>query len=136
MTNHLFESHGIIHYDNSGQNLKLIVEVDQSIADYYRALCPKWLKIKPQKYGAHISVVRNEVPPNIQYWNKYEGKDIKFFYENFIYGGQVYYWLNVFCTELEDVRAELGLAVTSEYTRPPEGFLKCFHMTIGNVKSI
>jgi hypothetical protein len=29
----------------------------------------------------------------------------------------------------------LGLPVSSEYTLPPEGFVKCFHMTIGNFKN-
>lgn len=127
----LFQSSGILHY---GEN-KLIVEVDRELAKYYFALVPKSINLQPQRYAPHISVVRKETPPNKQYWDKYEGEIIEFLYEPYVYNDEVYYWLNTFCNRLERIRLELGLPISSQYTRPPSGFDKCFHITIGNTKS-
>jgi hypothetical protein len=70
----------------------------------------------------------------MEVWGKYEGQEIDFSYENVIHSGTVYYWLNAFSTKLEEIREELGLPVSSQYTLPPEGFVKCFHITIANQK--
>lgn len=110
------------------------MECDQAIADYYRALIPKYKKPAPQRYGAHVSVVRKEIP-DLAAWGRHEGESVEYVYTGTVYFGRVYCWLNVFCTRLEEVRTELGLPVRSEYTLPPEGFTKCFHMTIGNYKN-
>lgn len=132
MVETLFNSTGTLHYEDK----KLIVEVDKELAAYYRSLVPKYIKLNPQKYAPHISVVRNEVPVNKEHWDKYEGEQVEFAYENYVYNGTIYYWLNAFCVRLEDIRMELGLPVSSEYTRPPDGFLKCFHLTLGNTKAV
>ncbi len=132
----LYKSSGPLRYSQGDFGYKLIVEVDRGISDYYRSLIPKWIKTNPQKYPPHISVVRREVPVNLHHWGKYESKEIEFHYENIVHNGKVYYWLNVFATILEDIRVELGLPVSSEYTRPPDGWIKCFHTTIGNVKGL
>jgi hypothetical protein len=127
---------GTLHYDNSRCGKKLILQVDQELSNYYRALCPKWLNVKPQRYAAHISVVRNETPPKMEHWGKYQGDTIHALYEPCVYNDEAYYWLNVFSSRLEDIRTELGLPVSSPYTLPPAGFEKCFHLTIGNMKRI
>jgi hypothetical protein len=87
-------------------------------------------------YPAHISVVRKEVPPVLSAWEKYQNEPINFNYSPEIHFGSVYIWLNVFSTELEAIRRELGLPVSSQYTLPPEGFVKCFHCSIGNFKNL
>lgn len=132
----MFSSIGTIRYETKDEGYRLSVEIDQQIADYYRALVPFWKPITRQRYGAHITVVRigKEVPVNIEHWGKYDGEQVPFFYEPCVYEGTVYYWLNVWCVRLEEIRKELGLPVTSLYTLPPEGFVKCFHCTIGNKK--
>lgn len=129
----MFRSVGTLRYHNEPL-LKLVVDIDQEISNYYRSLLPKYIKPNPQMYGAHISVVRREIPPNMEFWGKYEGEEIEFFYEPGVKFDKVYCWLNVWCNRLEDIRKELGLPVFSKYTIPPEGFLKCFHTTIGNFK--
>lgn len=130
----IFWSSGPLKYtiDNSGYKLNLIV--DQSISDYYRSLIPKYIDLNRQKYPAHISVIRKETPANIDLWGKYEGLELKFAYTNLIFRGTIYYWLNAFSKELEEIRLELGLPVSTQYTRPPGDFIKCFHITIGNTK--
>ena len=130
----LFRSVGILRYSQTGVNLR--VEVDQGIADYYRSLIPKSIKPNRQAYPAHISVVRKETVPRMDLWRKYEGEELEFHYSPMIHSGTVYCWLNCFSTKLEEIRLELGLPVSSEYTRPPEGYVKCFHCTLGNYKEL
>lgn len=127
----MFYSWGTLIY--SFNPLKLIVEVDQGISDYYRSLIPKYLKVNKQAYPAHISVVRKELPPRMGYWEEFQGEEIDFEYDRWIYNDEKYYWLNVYSAQLEMIRAELGLPGTSEITKSPDGRHK-FHFTIGNTK--
>lgn len=129
----MFTSSGRIRYFKDP--LKAIVEVDQGISDFYRTLIPKYVRINRQAYPAHISFVRKEVPPNMEFWGKYEKEWIEFEYESWVYNSQTYYWLNVFCPRLEEIRRELGLSLTSGITRSPDGRHK-FHCTIGNTKNV
>jgi len=132
----LLSSYGTLRYSREDGQHRLVVEVDQELADYYRSLIPKWIKTNRPRWPAHVTVVRpyKEAVPNLEPWGKYESQTVDFCYENYLHTGKVYYWINVFCKKLEEIRAELGLPVTSEFTRPPEGFLKCFHCTICNTK--
>lgn len=133
----LFKSSGPLRYrigQDGGYSLR--VEVDQGISDFYRSLIPKWIKTNSQMYPAHISVVRKEVPVNLEFWGKHEGEEVEFVYSNEIHHGTVYWWLNAFSKRLEEVRIELGLPVSSQYTRPPDSWIKCFHITIGNMKGL
>ncbi len=83
----------------------------------------------------HITIVRPEKEnPKLAHWGKYEGKELTFKYGNIICWDSIYFWLRVFCVELEDIRLELGLPVESVYTRPPDGHRKIFHLTIANLK--
>lgn len=127
----LFKSEGTLHYGST----KLIVRVDPGISYFYKSLIPKSIDVNPQKYKPHISVVRNETPVNMENWGKYENQKIEFSYSNQIYNGQVYWWLNAFSIELEKIRVELGLSIEEHYTQPPDGFNKCFHITLANCKS-
>jgi len=126
----MYSSTGILRY--SQNPYKLVVEADQGIADFYRSLIP--FKTNKPLYPAHISVVRKEEPVNVDLWGKHEGVEINFYYSGEIIFGQVYVWLNVFCTTLEGVRVELVLPSVSKYTKPPEGFFDCFHLTVANFK--
>jgi len=132
--NNLHKTTGILRYSPEGY--RLAVEAEQEISDYYRSLIPKWLPVNRPRWPAHITVVRQEkeTPVNLEFWGRYEGEPVEFWYSPEIQQGKVYYWLNCFCRKLEDIRLELGLPVVSQYTLPPEGFRKCFHMTIANCK--
>lgn len=129
----LYEAKGVLRYS---ENFRLVVEVDEELSNYYRSLIPKWKPIQRQKYTPHVTVVRGrgDRPPNPEHWEKYQDEEIKFLYSPDVQEGSVYYWLNVFSTRLEEIRGELGLPIHDEYTQPPEGFVKCFHMTLGNKK--
>ena len=131
----LYKSTGVLRYSED-KGYKLIVVIDKQIARYYRSLIPKWYVVQGTRYDPHITVVRSykETPPDLTAWGKYEGQEIEFLYDSTIQMSENYYWLNILCKRLEEIRLELGLPVTSIYTRPPEGFSKFFHTTIANTK--
>jgi len=131
----IYPATGILNYSRGESGgYRLAVEADQQIVEYYRSLIPKHIFVNRQRYSAHISVVRKETPLNLDFWAKYHGEPVEYFYSPIVHFGKVYCWLNIFSQRLEEIRLELGLPVSSEYTLPPEGFVKCFHMTIGNFK--
>lgn len=130
-----YTSTGTIHYV-IGNTHKVWVDVDPDLARYYRCLIPKWISRNVPMYDPHISVVRKEVVLNLTEWGRFEGQEVKFSYSNIVYFGKVYCWLNVYSRDLEELRQGLGLPVSSEITRPPEGFLRCFHVTLANFKGL
>jgi hypothetical protein len=131
----MFVSSGKLLYSNDG-GYKLIVELEQDIANYYYSLIPKYYRIQKPRYKPHITVVRIgvEVPVNLQYWNKYHENIITFRYGTEINYDNNYYWISVWSTELERIRRELGLSDSSRFLIPPTGFKKNFHCTIANTK--
>lgn len=133
----LYKSTGVLNYSNSN-GYRLALDIDQGIADFYRNLIPKHIQINRPRWPAHTTVVRaeKEIPKNLDVWGKYQDQSIDFWYSPTIHHGKIYFWLNTFCVRLEDIRRELGLPVVSQYTLPPAGFTKCFHMTIANQKTV
>lgn len=127
----LYQSKGVLRYYNT----KLILEADQGIVEYYRAMLPRSFRTNRQLYPAHISVVRKETP-EMGSWRLYEGEEVEFSYDNEIKFGEVYVWLNAFSTRLEEIRRELKLPVEPWGDLvPPAGFNKFFHITLGNFKA-
>lgn len=121
-----YEATGTIHY---GPGIRAIVNVDQRIVEYYRSLAPPWLNLNPQKYPAHISFVRHQTPTRMEFWERYEGEEVVFRYFSGVVHDETYYWLDVECERLKEIRMELGLPAL-----PP--WKNLFHITIGNVKAI
>ncbi len=114
---------------------KLHVEIDPGIAETYRSLVPKYIRIARPKFAPHISVIRKEAVPRLDLWGKHDGARIEFEYETTIYNDDTYYWLRCFSPTLIEIRRELGLPDLSELARPPDLF-DSFHTTIGNTKSV
>jgi hypothetical protein len=129
--------HGVLHHSTGilcyGSD-KLVLEVDRGIVDCYRSFLPRSVVLNRQKYDAHISVVRKEIPPRMEFWKKHAGEQVEFEYGNMIRHGTVYFWLNAWSVRLEEIRLELGLPVDSLYVVPPPGFRKTFHISLGNIK--
>ena len=137
MEDTLFKSSGVLSYSHKdGYGYRLVLNIDPGITKYYRALLPKSIRIAPQLHPAHISVVRKEIPVNLNCWGIHEGEEVEFYYSNIIYSGKVYYWLNAFSTRLEEIKRELGLPVVESYSKhPSDQWIKVFHVSIGNIKS-
>jgi len=123
----------VIQYEN---DFKLVAYINQEISDYYFSMIPSWKSANRQKYPAHITIIRSnrETPSRKELWGKYSGTKIDFYYQPYVHEGTVYYWINCFSEEMEEIRRELGLPVVEQFTDPPAGFAKTFHSTIGNKK--
>jgi hypothetical protein len=131
----LFQSKGILRYSKTEiAGYKLVVEIDPEISKFYRSLIPKYIKIQPQKYTPHISVVRKTYELDLSLWMSREGFAVSFFYCNVIRNCERYYWIDVFSIELEEIRKELGLPLHSRFIGPPKEYIHCFHITLGNIK--
>lgn len=117
----MFKSTGTLTY---GPGIRAALLVDQGIADFYRSLIP--IQNNPQRYAAHVSVVRREAP-NMEFWGKYEGKQIEFQYSNEIRNDETYLWLDVECERLQQIRVEMGLPAYPWWRNK-------YHITLANVK--
>lgn len=127
------ESQGIVNY---GPGIRSILSIDQGISELYRSLIPKYYNVKPQKYKAHITIVRGgkEFPKNMEFWGKYEGKTIKFYYDTDIQTDGTYFWLNAQSEDIQKIREELGLSKFRD-DRAFGGILRNeYHITIANIK--
>lgn len=107
----------------------MVLKCDEELVRYYRylfdrrqyGLPPKW-PMQPPSWGSHITIVRDEKPTKPDLWMSCHGKRVTFTYEPVVRGNDEYWWLQVRCEELLDVREALGL------NRFPEFSL---HLTIG-----
>lgn len=107
----------------------LIGDCDPDLGRYYRHLLSianyKAFALTKPSWKEHITVIRDEEPPD-QFkvnWEKYEGEEIEFTYYPEIYNNELYYWMDVECDRLTEIRLELGLPEKPEFP---------YHVTIGN----
>lgn len=122
---------GKIRYTKSS----VIVDCDPQIQHYYFSLLPKSLRYSPQKYPAHISVMRGKYEiPNQKRWAEFHGDTVNYLYSPVIKFGEIYCWIDCYSLDLELLRESLNLYVIDRFTTPPAPFKKTFHMTIGNRK--
>lgn len=130
----LYASKGILRYSpqligNASEKWWLILNCDAELGAYYRRLYEyqthRCLKLQTPGWKDHVSVVRNEEPADElkPLWFKYEGQEIDFKYEPVVKDNGLYYWLEVECDFLLDLREELGLPRNPEFN---------LHVTIGN----
>jgi hypothetical protein len=135
-----FLSVGTLRYSYDPKyGYRLALDIDKGIGLFYKSLIPRWFQVNGQKYDPHITVVRYEVPPNLEAWGKYEGERVEFLYDPYIFKGTQYWWLDCFSKRLEEIREELGLPLppaspSSDFRQPIDGFSKVFHTTIANHK--
>lgn len=103
-----------------------VAYVDPEIGKYYYSLIPKARYASRQKYPPHITVVRKDLESaNGLDWDQYNGKLITVYYENVLRSSDIYYWLDAWSKDIEEIRVSLGL--------PPHRFDR-YHITVGNTK--
>lgn len=103
-----------------------IVKCPDDIIYYYKYWVTKNQKftISSSAFGSHISLIRDEEPPNEfkHLWKKREGMEVEFTYTpNFQTNGE-YWWLDIQCPVLNEVRQELGLSKEPKFG---------YHLSIG-----
>jgi hypothetical protein len=126
----MFKSVGKLVYSPK----RCVVEVDDDIARFYRALIPKSKKWLKPMYATHITVVRTgieSVDPSL--WGYMDGVEIPFTYDPYIWIARKYIWLDAFSSELEGIRENLGLP-RHRMPHPLGMDVSCFHITIANMK--
>ena len=121
---------------SSDQNWWMVLDCPEDIGAYYRHLYwidhNKGLKLARPYWGSHITVVRNEPPPNKELWWNYDGERVEFSYSPGVENNysdarfRSFYWVNVVCPRFEEIRVKLGLP------KNPDGV---YHMTIGAVEN-
>jgi hypothetical protein len=127
----LYRSTGRLLYDPQHDRLGCgpwwcILDACDELLRFYRYQAQREDRVILQApaWGAHVSVVRGETVPKPAAWGKYAGEEIEFSYDPEIGWGNntVYWWLDVQCPRLEDIREELGLP-----RKPPYRL----HLTLG-----
>lgn len=133
----MFKTLGRLRYSpqllgNSPSKWWLILDCDfdGEIGRYYRHL--HWLashrccELQRPSWLSHVTVIRDEQPPNTWLWGLYNGREVEIEYEPIVCDDGSYFWVNVSCPVLLDVREELGLA------RKP---LYPLHLSIGHLST-
>lgn len=103
-----------------------IVTCDDEISKYYRSLYLQEFKnkiIRPT-WGAHISWIRNERIPNFKLGKLFNNKIIEFEYYPGVKDNGTYFWLNVKCDYLLELRSKYGLSKEPKFG---------LHLTIGKI---
>lgn len=132
----LHSSKGILRYEIvPGYGYRAVVEIDEEISNFARALIPKSIRWNRPLYAPHISVIRKETPRNLYVWGAYQGEEIPFEYDSTLFNDATYWWLRCWSRRLETIREELGLPTHTSYTRAPDG-AQCFHTTVANTKGM
>jgi hypothetical protein len=126
----MFTSKGTVHYDTT-DGPWVTVSVDQQLADYCYSLIPKYYRVCRPRWKAHVTVVRPEDGPLMANWWKHEGEQVTFVYDPTVLYEKGFWWFNLWCVTMEDIRRELGLSTKSRITIPPPGYSKAFHCTVG-----
>lgn len=105
-----------------------IVECPKDIIDYYKYWVTKNknFKLNTPSFGSHISIVRNEEPPDEfkHMWGKRNGMEVEFTYTPDFETNGDYWWLKVECPILSDIRLELGLPLEPRFD---------YHLSIGKL---
>jgi len=109
----------------------LILVCDDEISRYYRHLYNKeypylnndrGVKLARPVFGAHISCIRGEKISKPELWGLDANKIIEFEYEPGVKDNKIFYWLDVKCNYLNELRQKYGLSYHPKYE---------LHLTIG-----
>lgn len=122
----MLTSNGIVHYDTA-DGPWVTVWVDQQLADYCHSLIPKYHRVCRPRWKAHVTVVRPEdfpVNPDLQHWGKHEGEKVNFVYDPTVLYEKGFWWFNLWCVTMEDIRKELGVVYCKPHYYSPTGIFK------------
>lgn len=102
----------------------MIATCEGDLTEYYAWFVKQRTGIMIQRpaWGAHISVIRGEEPPNKELWGKHQGKEITVIYDPDVRTNGEHWWMRVHSADLLDIREEIGL--------PKFGMFN-LHLTIG-----
>ena len=104
----------------------VVLECEPHILEAARAsLEQTGVRLSRPLWGSHISIVSGEPPPREDRWRTRQGERVAFDYDLAPRTEGGFYWLDIVCDELLDLREALGL------TRLPR---HPFHLALGRAK--
>lgn len=85
MKSEFVEIEGVLEYDPDRGTMKsakpywLVLQLPYELVKYYQYFIRTDLHVdvKDPQWGAHVSIVRGEEPPNPEFWKKYDGMKVK-----------------------------------------------------------
>jgi len=108
----------------------LILECSPDLGRFYRQLYQQHhyhiKSLQSPLWGAHISVIRDEKPVNLEHWKSLDGQKTQIEYSQELQEIHSYAFLPVSCDTALDYRELLGLPRTPKFP---------LHLTIGNLKN-
>ena len=129
----MFKTIGTLRYspkllgDQSHPNWWLVIDCDRELGKYYRRLYSMYhhecYTIQRPAWAEHVTVIRNEEPPNKHLWMEGDGQDVEIIVHATPESDGHYVWFPVECDFVLEIRSRLGL------TRQPAIPL---HLSIGH----
>jgi len=109
---------GTIHYSpkllGAGSKWWIVAWCDIGIVKYYRHLhhisTHRCWKLEKPAWESHITIVRDEEPPQKELWGVHEGAEFELFYSPNAETNGDYWWLPVRSESLLQLREKLGLS--------------------------
>lgn len=127
-------STGRLEYDRSDGQWWVRVKADGGISAYYSRLARSYgipLMTFAGKW-THITVVRNERPPNEHLWGRGDGQEVEFFYSHCCRWTPYHLWVDVYSDQMRDLRADLGFPPKLQKRLSDGRVLEhSFHLTVG-----
>ncbi len=123
---------GILRYSpkllgKSSSKWWLVIDCDPELGKYYRHLFHlmsyRCYKLQRPAWECHITVIRDEEPPNKELWEKYANQEVEFNVSSEVKDNGDYHWYQVECNLALDIRQELGLIREPQYP---------LHLSIGH----
>ncbi len=100
--------------DHTSEKWWLVLDCDAGLCAYYRGLYRlfrhKTCQLMRPAWDAHITVIRNEEPPQKEPWERHAGRQVEFEYDGSLETNGDYWWLPIVSPELLEIRTELGLS--------------------------
>ena len=113
------------HKSQSSWKRVALITTDDDLDLYYSWFLAKRFNLKLNRSirGSHITFISDKFEHSIKnIVDKYDGKEIEFYYDLEPRSNGEHWWLRVYCSFAEDIREEAGL------TREP---YFSFHLTLG-----
>ena len=122
-----YKAQGVVKYHrhhDDGDGGWAVIDCPLDIVHYYNRVVRwlKWIKLSEPLHGAHITLVAGtHETGDKKKWGYRDGEKVDFWYGP-VQGDGGYYWLPVYCPDIQEIRKVLGLKPNLKWQA---------HLTIG-----
>lgn len=125
---------GMLVYDRAPSWWARVHVPNSGLTGYYAWLAKSYGMplMRGNAHGTHITVIRNEEPPNKDLWGFNDGYEIEFWYSHSTRWTDYHLWVDVYSEQLSEVRAKLGYPPKLQKVLSDGRVLEhSFHLTVG-----